>query len=197
MVRCQETAVPPRHQPLAIVQVGREPPNPEGVDAGSRKLEARAEIPSSFRQMSATIGAFTSLSSISPEVIAARSMNDCPRTALRNPLFSLRSAPNVRPPPRSIPPVRPHPSERGHTQAIPRDCAIVLPTHRLGHMVAGAEPLRRPLERSASPSLGSPMALRSAPLGSFWFRWAIGVSMGFSRIGPRPPVYWPVLEPSR
>ena len=113
MVRCQETAVPPRHQPLAIVQVGREPPNPEGVDAGSRKLEARAEIPSSFRQMSATIGAFTSLSSISPEVIAARSMNDSPRTALRNPLFSLRSAPNVRPPPRSIPPVRPHPSERG------------------------------------------------------------------------------------
>jgi hypothetical protein len=125
MVRCQETAVPPRQQPLAIVQVGREPPNPEGVDAGCRKLESRAEIPSSFRQMSATIGVFASLSSISPEVIAARSMNNCPRTARRNPLFSLRSAPNVRPPPRSIPPVRSPPAERGHTQAIPRDCAIV------------------------------------------------------------------------
>jgi hypothetical protein len=57
------------------------------------------------------------------------------RTALRNPLFSLRFAPDVRPPAGSIPSVRWPSERRGHTQAIPTDCTIVLGPLRLGHMV--------------------------------------------------------------
>jgi hypothetical protein len=82
---------------------------------------------------------------------------------------------------------------RGHTHAIPRDCVIVPRPHRLGDMVADGGSLRRRLERSAFPSLGSPVALRSAHLSSFWVPLGnqplgkLGVSMGLSRTGPTAP----------